>query len=64
VAAAEETRMKREEVEKQVEALIKKAAEVKDSGEALRFSQAAQNAASAYATMCHAERDFTTGAGP
>lgn len=50
--------MKREDVEKQVEDLVKKAAEAKDSGEALRFSQAACNAANAFATMCHATKDL------
>lgn len=50
--------MKREDAEKHVEDLVKKAAEAKDSGEALRWSQAACNAASAFATMCHAEKDF------
>lgn len=54
--------MKMEEVEKQVESLVKKAAEAKDSGEALRWSQAAQNAASAFATLCHATAAGVTSA--
>ena len=43
--------MSYEDSKKYVEALIKKAAEAKDSGDAMRFSQAAGNASNAIATL-------------
>lgn len=43
-------------MEDQVKSLIKKASEVADAGDAMKFSQAALNAANAMITLAHIEK--------
>lgn len=46
-----------EDLKKHVETMVKRAAEAADSGDAMRFSQAAQNAANAMCALGTAERE-------
>lgn len=45
------------EIEKAVEILVAKAASTQDSGDAMRFAQAALNAANAALTLVNTKRD-------
>lgn len=46
-----------EDLKKHVETMVKRAAEAVDSGDAMRFSQAAQNAANAMCALGSAEKE-------
>lgn len=43
-------------MEKQIEALVKKAVDAHDAGEAMKFAQAACNVANAFATVDNTKR--------